>query len=75
MEPRIQCLRGAIVVIGAIVFTMVAYAASTRPDPAASCLTREQVREALERSRNGIALDCNETIRQRNLQALEHLPN
>lgn len=70
MEVRVQTFRGAIAIIGAIFFTMVALAATPQPETA-ECITRAQVREAVERSRNGISLTCNETVRQQNLRAME----
>ncbi len=54
-------------VAGIVLFGGVVLASNRSTVESALCVTQEQVVEHLDRSRNGISLTCNETVRQHNL--------
>ena len=54
-------------VAGIVLFGGAVLAASKVRTQVASCVTEQQVIEHMDRSRNGISLTCNETVRQRAL--------
>ena len=58
-------------VVIALLFAVVAYAAGQSPVSVGGCLTKEQVLESHARSWQGISLTCDEAIRQHNVQIFD----
>lgn len=56
-----------ILIAGVLLIVAAAFAAGIKERSSNTCLTQQQVRESVERSREGISMTCNELILQRNL--------